>query len=408
MDTLQSALNKVLLDTAYQAFATTIAEKLAAQGLTLTTRERDRLAEYLRSDATDTIHFRRWRWWENRNLTIEVTEEEAEAVHSRFTQFLESQLSGLIDSAIEDLSANILQTLNRSWAAESRRQNRELRGFERRLHRHWGQAIDRLRMSVVVAREFGDIVSTGLRSDPDFDRPSLLEVLTRLHARACQVTGEIVCLLAAGFADGAMARWRTLHEIAVVAFFLKEDGEDLAKRYIDHQVVESFRAASDYRDCSERLGYEPMSESEFDEVRQAFEKAVKRYGAPFKTQYGWAADTLDLKQPTLRDIERTTGIDHLRAHYRMASHNVHANPKGVFFKLGLVDETDILLAGPSNAGLADPGHSAAISLMHVSTALGLIQPTLDSLVALRVLARLEDEVGDAFTEAHRQLEDAVG
>jgi hypothetical protein len=45
--------------------------------------------------------------------------------------------------------------------------------------------------------------------------------------------------------------------------------------------------------------------------------------------------------PTFKDIERAAGIDHLRAHYRMASHNVHANPKGVFFKLGMLEESQV-------------------------------------------------------------------
>ena len=131
---------------------------------------------------------------------------------------------------------------------------------------------------------------------------------------------------------------------------------------------------------------------------------MQQYGPPFWDPYGWAADALAPKQPTLRNIEESVGLDHLRAHYRMASANVHPNPKGVFFKLGLIGETDILLAGPSNAGLADPGHGAAISLMHVSAALGTIQPTADSLVGLQILARLVDEIGKAFLEAHKQLE----
>lgn len=38
----------------------------------------------------------------------------------------------------------------------------------------------------------------------------------------------------------------------------------------------------------------------------------------------------------------------------IAEHNVHANPKGAFFKLGLLCEINILLGGPSNAGLVDP------------------------------------------------------
>ena len=54
---------------------------------------------------------------------------------------------------------------------------------------------------------------------------------------------EIICLLENGFADGAMARWRTLHEIAIVAIVLSKHGEDIAQGYLDHQAVESKRAA---------------------------------------------------------------------------------------------------------------------------------------------------------------------
>lgn len=141
------------------------------------------------------------------------------------------------------------------------------------------------------------------------------------------------------------------------------------------------------------------------QLEVAFEDAERRYGAAFKAQYGWAAEVLGIDRPTLSDIERSVHVDHLRAHYRMASHNVHANPKGVFFKLGLLKEIDFLLAGPSNAGLADPGHSTAISLLPVSAALGLVKPTLDSLVALGVLTKLADEVGRALMEAHCRLKE---
>jgi hypothetical protein len=83
-------------------------------------------------------------------------------------------------------------------------------------------------------------------------------------------------------------------------------------------------------------------------------------------------------KPTFRDIEDSVGTDHLRAHYRMASHNVHANPKGVFFKLRLLPEAQLLLAGRSNAGLADPGHGTSISLGQVSSTLLTLQRTLDN------------------------------
>ena len=40
------------------------------------------------------------------------------------------------------------------------------------------------------------------------------------------------------------------------------------------------------------------------------------------------------------DIERAVRLDHLRPYYKLASHNVHANPKGMLFRLGLYPESD--------------------------------------------------------------------
>lgn len=403
MDTLQQALNQALSDIPYQALSDLVVKKLAASGTVLSPRERRRLTAHLKSNMTDTFYFRKWQWWSNRAVNVELTPEDVEPIHERFSEFLETRLPTFVDSIAEDLSSSILANLHKRWHGESRRQKREIHGFQQRLQDRWGHGIELLRMFLIISREFGSSLNTSLRSQQQQSRIHLVEVLTRLHARACQVTEEVICLLSAGLADGAMARWRTLHEIAVVAFFVKANGESVAKRYVDHQIVESYHAAKDYRRCFEQLGYEPLTPAEFNEIQQAFNIVRQRYGSSFETQYGWAAEVLRPARPTFRHIEEAAGIDHFRAHYRMASHNVHANPKGVFFKLGLLKECNILLPGVSNAGLADPGHSTAISLLQVSTALGLIEPTLDSLVTLKILIKLGDEVGEAFNKAHHEL-----
>ena len=69
-----------------------------------------------------------------------------------------------------------------------------------------------------------------------------------------------------------------------------------------------------------------------------------------------------IKDSPFADIEKASGLDHLRPYYKMASHNVHANPRGISFHLGLSDGSDILLAGPSSYGLTDPAHGAAMSV----------------------------------------------
>lgn len=258
-------------------------------------------------------------------------------------------------------------------------------------------------MCLTVARELGASANTALRNDPGEPPGHLGDVLTRLHARACQITEEVTCLLAAGLADGAIARWRTLHEIAAVAFLLRESGEQLARRYTEHQVIESYRVAMEYQECCEDLGYEPMSGEEVKEMERAREELLQSYGRDFDSPYGWASEAVGKGRPTFRDIEKAVGIHHFRAHYRMASHNIHANPKGVFFRLGLIKEARVLLAGPSDAGLAEPGQSSAISLMQVTTAASLLRPDLDALIGLGILSLLTDETVNLFQEAYGEF-----
>lgn len=50
----------------------------------------------------------------------------------------------------------------------------------------------------------------------------------------------------------------------------------------------------------------------------------------------------------------------------MASHTVHASAKSIAYSLGIIKPSNILLAGPSNAGLADPGQREAISLVQLT------------------------------------------
>ncbi len=87
----------------------------------------------------------------------------------------------------------------------------------------------------------------------------------------------------------------------------------------------------------------------------------------------------------------------------MASFNVHADPTGVFFQLGQLSDSDVILTGSSNAGLADPGQRASFSLWQVSVALGMSHPTLDNLVTLQLMKTLVVEIGQAFWDAHDQL-----
>ena len=73
--------------------------------------------------------------------------------------------------------------------------------------------------------------------------------------------------------------------------------------------------------------------------------------------------------------------------------------------MGLIPgEGDILLSGPSNVGLEDPGQECAMSLAQITVALLTAQPNLDRLVVCDIVQTIEREVGDAFLEVHNDLD----
>jgi hypothetical protein len=322
----------------------------------------------------------------------------------RIVASVEKAIPSIILGCVANASDLIWKKLRREAPAMLKDRRRERRGFETRLARRWGPALDLLATIREIAVEAGDDSNTEFRPEAATAKDFVFEVLTRLHARACQVASEVIILLRSGHADGAHARWRTLHEIAVVGFFVQSHGNDVAERYILHNAIESYRAALGYQEHCTTIGYEPLTEEEFARIKAHRDALKARFGDSYGEEYGWAAAALASKSPRFSDIERNVGLAHLRPYYKLASHNVHANPRGAFFKLGLLPDQQMLLAGPSDLVLADPGHGTAISLSQITLTLLAMKPNIDRLVICQILSRLEHEVGEAFIAAHQSLE----
>ena len=400
MHILHQVLEECLRNVPEQVLGEIVARKLRDHGVELSPTEQKKILKQIVSGKSE-IPFRRSQR-ENQVISIEFTDDDCQQAEEATTKVL-AGLHGVIEGVAETLTTPILETLRKRWRNEWRQQRRLHSGFQQRLYARWKTPLDLLRMLLTIARELGGSANEDAQKSVSSSSPHLVYVLTRLHARACQVTEEILTLLTAGFADGAMARWRTLHEIAVVASFISSHGEELAERYVQHQHVESKRAMQKYLECQDRLGYEPLTDADTANSEREYSAAVARFGTPFRHAYGWAAAQLGIEKPNFSQIEKAVGVEHLRAHFQMASNNGHANPKGAFFRLGLLRESAVLLAGPSNAGLADPGDSAAHSLVLASTTLMVINPTLDNLVGLRIMLKLRGEIATTFADAHQQL-----
>jgi hypothetical protein len=328
-------------------------------------------------------------------------------------QFMDDAGKGIeagLAASLETMPQKLLESVY-DHASESLRCNRLLaRGFTRRLRQRWGRGFTLLEILIDIARESGQGLLADLQKESgeptDTSKDSaLIDVLFGLHVRACRMASEVLCLMCGGFSEGANARWRSLHEVAVIAMFISQRQGDLPERYLRHAAVERCRAARQYQQHCAVLGHEPLQPAELDALEKEMGVAISDYGTPFGHDYGWAADALKLNKPTFSAIEQHVNLDHWHPYYRMACHSIHAGSQSLFWSLSIPRGNDLrLLAGASDAGMADPGHCTALSLCIASASLLTLEVNIDFLMACRVMQLLSKDIGEVLLEAHDSLQ----
>ena len=321
-----------------------------------------------------------------------------------------AKLASEIVPEFAEIAASVLASEIKKDAKRGlKRSQRQRTRFEKGLVKHWAKPLHLLELTVGLAEEVG---TTAIQESSSLDGGGeggthTCDALMAIHARGCQTARAILALLRSGFADDAHARWRTLHELAVVCNFISEHGDDVAERYLLHEVVEQRKLARAYKKHEIRAKLDPLTRAEIEALDEQYNSLIARYGKAFGRDYGWAASALRKERPTFVALEEAVEMDHLRPYYQMANQNVHPNSHAAFFKLGL-DETgqgEVLLAGPSSLGLADPGHGAALSLTQITAALvTTVSPTIDGVVGLMIVNLMQHETGDAFLDAHKRAE----
>ena len=378
MDEFQKMLERELKTIPRRFLEKRLSERFLEAGFQISDADLTKASEHFLSGNTETFHLGDT----DDYVTIEITEDDLEYVVEMSEEFHREKLADVLHHVGGKAAELLYKTLRRRWGAEFASQQGEMAAFKQRLEMRWGNALGKLRMLLAIVMEWADGAFERKQRNPDRECSHLDDVLLRLHVRACQVTHEIIVLLENGYADGAMARWRTLHEIAITAAVIAKFGDEIAERYVHYQIVESHKAAIAYEKNHEALGFKPISKRQLERIRRDFEKAKERFGKAFGDEYGWAAHHLSGatgKRITFADLEAEADDAMMRSPYKMASYNVHASPKGVYFKLGALDGSPTLLAGASNAGLEEPGQHAAVSLMEITLLLIDDSPIFDDI-----------------------------
>lgn len=363
----------------------------------------DQLAKRLdaSSDGSDTARFE----IDNgnpalRNIALKIGPQDIDG----YAEDLKKALEESVPPVSRKIADVVLSGVKREGSEQLQDRHLMAAHFEANLEARWGKAFERYELVLAIAQEAGEAAVKHLWSRSLRKKQRLVDALTRMHARACQVSGEILALLRSGYADGAHARWRTLHEISVASALLSQHGESLAERYLLHEVVESLKAAIQFNEHAVALGERPLSTREMSRMRRDVDLLCKRFGKGYRSQYGWAAEVVKNPKPTFKHLEQAANLNHLRPYYKLASYNVHASAKGAAYRLGAMNYRDVLVAGPSNAGLEEPGRFAPYSLLQVTLCLLTVETTLDSLVHGQMLITLSREAEVQFLRAARRLE----
>lgn len=291
-------------------------------------------------------------------------------------------------------------------------------GFEARLAARWGRGLDLADLMIDESLQAGIWLNTRWRPTAAERDDAKFEALVRLHGRAVQTAREVQVLLRAGYSTGAMARWRTIHEIWVVSVLLAENDPDIARRYLLHEAIETMTGQEWYEDAWETMGFEPPDPDDAARRTQARAELEHEFDAAFLRPYGWAAPLNNGKAPKLTDLPKLANLNHWRSHYKMASHGVHANPKGIMWSLQDPRPTERIRAGPSNAGLIEPAQCALIALYGITACMmtnsmrELIEEDHDdqiiALIRTRIVDHMRQRAIETLDATHREQEREEG
>jgi len=293
----------------------------------------------------------------------------------------------LLDQVMPSITEEFVLELKRSSTAVLLSDDRMAQVHRKEVRRLWARQLRALRLVVLLTHEIGQHVFHYVTAHMH-QQPCLKEVLLRLCARGTQIGREAVNLLQSGYPDGASARWRTLHEIAITATFIARHGENTAERYLMYDAVDALAGARKYRESAKKYGLGPITDADFDRMEKTVEKLRLRYGAAFTKKNGWASHVLSRTPVRIQDIEENSGIPPVKSAYALASFNVHATPRGIMTRL-CHDDPGELLAGPSVEGIGLPLRQTALDLGLLYTQLlaavpcpthRLLQKTLETFV----------------------------
>lgn len=329
---------------------------------------------------------------------LEEKELTPKQIEELWTEVFEESKSELVDLMVNGFKKSAKYKL---------KSDRKLaKGFEKRNFKRWELAFDHIDLMWCIAREIAEAHRNEIfRRLSDGELKSKYYLATALDAimtKSLLVVQEIICLLRAGFPDGAMSRWRMLHELNVTTQFIFKHGEDRAREYVLSYEFSRRRAALQINSCSERSQLKEFSEDEMAAIDRNCEYAENLLGRKVKTDRDGEWPKITQNFSTFAQLEEDVGLDHWRPYYKCASLHNHAVYRKENALLGLIESTEPqLLVGASNSGFVDPLQLTALSLSQIFSTYMLICANEDRIIYMLAFDRLAVEMYEIACESEK-------
>lgn len=230
-------------------------------------------------------------------------------------------------------------------------------------------------------------------------------LLLHLHIKGCQIANEIYTLIKSGYADAALARWRTLHETSVVFIALFTNDLEVSKMFYEYQFIEKLKRIETFEIHRGTLNWKASDGDSVKILESKRGELLNLYGRDFLKEYGWVIKFLKKGNRNFKALEKKVGLDYLRPFYQWANIGVHAGPEGTFTRLAF-DEINIprsYLAGPSRYGMVDPMQFTTHSILKMTTGLIDLTDTFENKLVLQVLEQLHGAIAEAMIKAKSKL-----
>ncbi|WP_312218980.1 DUF5677 domain-containing protein [Brevundimonas sp.] len=315
----------------------------------------------------------------------------------------------VIEQSFPEIYKATVAALDQSRPSMLKRARTDQAQFEKRNLRRWRKAFDLIDVVAEIAGEVGGAFNEHHRSTALGDRDYVFEAVVSLHARSLLMAREAIHLCKGGYADGALSRWRSMHECKVVAIFIAAHGQEVAHRYLASFDCAALKAARELNKVVGLPGYdEGFSAEEITQLEQHVAAICNEMGPEMRNDYGWAGKVLKSPKPTFASIEAAAGLAHERPRYRWASQHTHASARPPGRLLGAVEALQPLhVVGPSNSGMVDPLQFVALTLAEITKIMLSVRPTIDGQMYGAVLDHYAGQVGaTALSEEEASLKKA--